>query len=55
MELQSWFFLETSSKINWNLAFEIDENGFKMDPILQPFKGNESLLIYFWRGEKCLN
>lgn len=45
------FFLETSLKINWNLAFEIDENGLKMNPILQLVKGNESLVIYFWRGK----
>lgn len=52
MELQScFFFLEISSKINRNLAFEIDENGLKMDPFLQPLKRNESLLIYFWRGK----
>lgn len=48
-----FFFLETSLKINWNSAFETDENGSKMDPIFQLVKGNESLVIYFWKGEKA--
>lgn len=48
-----FFFLETALKINWNSAFETDENGSKMDPIFQLVKGNESLVIYFWKGEKA--
>lgn len=47
-----FFFLETSLKINWNLAFETDENGSKMDPIFQLVKGNELLVIYFLEGGK---
>lgn len=34
-----FFPLETSLKIRWNLAFQIDENGLEMDPILQLVKG----------------
>lgn len=47
-----FYFLETSLKINWNSAFETDENGSKMDPVFQLVKGNEPLVIYFLEGGK---